>query len=51
MQSAMVYKTYEVHKTHVYTTALYTELLLNTQEDVWKQIIYVNSGGNFFKKP
>jgi len=33
MQSAMVYKTYEVNKSYVYTTILYTEILLNMQDD------------------
>ena len=50
MQSTVVYKTYRVHKTDVYTTKLYTELSLNIQEDAWKQIISVNSRSNFFKK-
>jgi len=36
MQSAMVYKTYEVNKSYAYTTILYTELLLNMQDDVLK---------------
>jgi len=31
MQSAMVYKTYKVYKTDVYTITLYTKLLLNMQ--------------------
>jgi hypothetical protein len=50
MQSATVYRTYKVHRTDVYTNIVYTELLLNMQEDSWKQIIYINSGSNFFKK-
>jgi hypothetical protein len=50
MQPAMVSKTYGVHKTDVYTTTLYIDLLLNMQEEAWKQIISVKSGSNFFKK-
>ena len=33
MQFAMVYKTYDVNKSYVYTTILYTEILLNMQDD------------------
>ena len=49
MPSAMVYKTYKVNKTYVYTTTLCTETLLDIQDDVLKQIISVYSGNNYLE--